>query len=132
MVDYLKIDGQFFCCTEQYYMFYKAKVFNDRKAMSDIMRTRDPKFMKRIGSQVVGFDQSKWFKISIQVMAIATYYKYSLNRDLRLQLFETSGAEIIEVNPTDKRWGIGLPMDDWRIRDKNEWKWVKFGVFVSI
>uniref|UniRef100_A0A915PCA2 NADAR domain-containing protein n=2 Tax=Meloidogyne floridensis TaxID=298350 RepID=A0A915PCA2_9BILA len=125
MVDYLKIDGQFFCCTEQYYMFYKAKVFNDRKAMSDIMRTRDPKFMKRIGSQVVGFDQSKWFKISIQVMAIATYYKYSLNRDLRLQLFETSGAEIIEVNPTDKRWGIGLPMDDWRIRDKNEWKWVK-------
>jgi len=62
-------------------------------------------------------------------MAIATYYKYSLNRDLRLQLFETSGAEIIEVNPTDKRWGIGLPMDDWRIRDKNEWKWVKFGVF---
>jgi len=48
-------------------MFYKAKVFNDRKAMSDIMRTRDPKFMKRIGSQVVGFDQSKWFKISIQV-----------------------------------------------------------------
>uniref|UniRef100_A0A915MZA6 NADAR domain-containing protein n=2 Tax=Meloidogyne incognita group TaxID=654580 RepID=A0A915MZA6_MELJA len=122
MVDYLKIDGQFFCCAEQYYMFYKAKVFNDRKAMSDIMRTRDPKFMKRIGSQVVGFDQSKWFKISIQVMAIATYYKYSLNRDLRLQLFETSGAEIIEVNPTDKRWGIGLPMDDWRIRDKNEWK----------
>ncbi|KAL7074181.1 hypothetical protein ACQ4LE_006569 [Meloidogyne hapla] len=122
MVDYLKIDGQFFCCTEQYYMFYKAKVFNDRKAMSDIMRTKDPKFMKRIGSQVVGFDQSKWFKISIQVMAIATYYKYSLNRDLRLQLFETCGAEIIEVNPTDKRWGIGLPMDDWRICDKNEWK----------
>ncbi|CAK5056568.1 unnamed protein product [Meloidogyne enterolobii] len=111
-------------------MFYKAKVFNDRKAMSDIMRTRDPKFMKRIGSQVVGFDQSKWFKISIQVMAIATYYKYSLNRDLRLQLFETSGAEIIEVNPTDKRWGIGLPMDDWRIRDKNEWKWVMFGSFL--
>ncbi|KAF7639356.1 DUF1768 domain-containing protein [Meloidogyne graminicola] len=122
MVNYLKIDGILFCCTEQYYMFYKARVFNDKQAMSEIMRTRDPKHMKRIGSKIVGFDQSKWFKISIQVMAIATYYKYSLNRDLRLQLFETCGAEIIETNPTDQRWGIGLPMDDWRIRDKSEWK----------
>ena len=57
----------FFCCTEQYYMFYKARVFNDQQAMNDIMRTRDPKLMKRIGSKVIGFDQSKWFKISIQV-----------------------------------------------------------------
>jgi predicted NAD-dependent protein-ADP-ribosyltransferase YbiA (DUF1768 family) len=48
-------------------MYYRAKVFNDQQAMSEIMSTGDPKQMKRIGSRVVGFDQSKWYKVAYQV-----------------------------------------------------------------
>jgi len=51
-------------------MFYKARVFGDRRAMSEIMSTTDPKMMKRIGTQVYGYEQSKWDKISIQVYLI--------------------------------------------------------------
>uniref|UniRef100_A0A914HXX6 NADAR domain-containing protein n=1 Tax=Globodera rostochiensis TaxID=31243 RepID=A0A914HXX6_GLORO len=118
----LIIDGQRYICTEQYYMFYKARVFGDKRAMRQIMVTEDAKLMKKIGANVEGFDQEKWYKIAIQVMVIASVKKYEQNPELRRQLFETSGADLVEVNPTDQRWGIGLAMGDWRVREKRMWK----------
>ncbi|KAL3077919.1 hypothetical protein niasHS_013448 [Heterodera schachtii] len=118
----LIIDGQRFVCTEQYYMFYKARVFGDKRAMRQIMATEEPKIMKKIGANVEGFDQEKWYKIAIQVMVIASVKKFEQNPELRRQLFETSGADLIEVNPTDQRWSIGLGMNDWRVREKQMWK----------
>uniref|UniRef100_A0A183CQZ0 DUF1768 domain-containing protein n=1 Tax=Globodera pallida TaxID=36090 RepID=A0A183CQZ0_GLOPA len=123
----LIIDGQRYICTEQYYMFYKARIFGDKRAMRQIMVTEDAKLMKKIGASVEGFDQEKWYKIAIQVMVIASVKKYEQNPELRRQLFETSGADLVEVNPTDQRWGIGLAMGDWRVREKRMWKLVRGG-----
>lgn len=122
MCEKLVIDDMSFYCTEQYYMFYKARVFSDKEAMKQIMQTKDSKLMKRIGSNVKGFDQDKWYKIAIQVMVIASIKKYEQNPALRRQLFETAGTELVETSPTDERWGIGLSLFDWRLRDKEMWR----------
>lgn len=48
-------------------MYYKAYVFGDLQSAKLIMSTKDPKAMKRIGSEIVGYDQNVWFSISIMV-----------------------------------------------------------------
>lgn len=68
------IIGVNYVCTEQYYMYYKAFVFGDIKNAKLIMATKDPKTMKKIGSEIVGFDQNIWFSISILVNFI--YFKF--------------------------------------------------------
>lgn len=48
-------------------MYYKAFIFGDIKNAKLIMATKNPKVMKKIGSEIVGFNQSVWFSISILV-----------------------------------------------------------------
>lgn len=117
----LTIDGKRFLCTEQYYMYYKAVVFDDVDIMHAIMNETDPKTMKRMGEEVRGFDQRKWFSVSIKVMAIAQLHKYAQDPLLREQLFETDETELVEASPTDIRWGVKLAIDDDRIADKRQW-----------
>ena len=49
-------------------MFWKARIFNDRAKMQEIMLETDPKKMKKMGEKVVGFNQKLWFPVSIQVL----------------------------------------------------------------
>lgn len=51
-------------------MYYKAVVFDDVEIMHAIMNETDPKTMKRMGEEVRGFDQRKWFSVSIKVSKI--------------------------------------------------------------
>lgn len=56
-------------CSEQYYMYYKARVFGDMDTARLIMNATTPREIKRIGTRVRNFDLEKWRKVAIQVRA---------------------------------------------------------------
>lgn len=122
-------------------MYYKAVVFGDHAAAREIMRCRDPKAMKRIGSRVRGFNQRQWYPISIQVglhifllpyynppntlrlqvMMVASRQKYLQNPRLRAELYSTAGSLLVEAAPFDKRWGSGVGMESEAVRRRSRW-----------
>ena len=62
------VDNQTFNCNEQYYMFKKAKTFNDHKTASQILREKDPVEQKKLGSNVAGFNRTVWQSRCLDVM----------------------------------------------------------------
>ena len=133
----LKIAGIQFSCTEQYYMYRKALLFNDYRSMKKILETNNPRKIKQLGRSVYGFQQNIWDKISYKIMKKANYekvyimvlnnfrisfFQYKQNRELRQALLKTRGTTLAEASLFDKRWGIGMSIDNPLIFDRKNWK----------
>ncbi|VDM59917.1 unnamed protein product [Angiostrongylus costaricensis] len=78
---------------------YQALSANDNRAAERIMSERDPKQMKRIGMEIMGFNRDLWDSINSDVMTSALEAKFVQNAQLRIDLPINSPDA---VNPS--RW----------------------------
>jgi len=97
-------------------------MFTDEEMASAILACNNPKNIKKLGSRVRDFDETVWDRKCRDVMMLANYRKYQQNAELRHELLRTMGTELVECNPTDCRWGIGLAMNDNRVFDSRNWR----------
>ena len=111
-----------FSCNEQFIMYSKAKLFNDKVAAESILNETNPLQMKRYGRTVENFDEKVWQEHNERILKNGLYLKFTQNPHLLNKLLDTKGATIVEANPYDQTYGVGLAAFDPNIQDPSKWR----------
>lgn len=111
-----------FSSSEQLFMYFKAKTFNDHEIAMEIARCNDPKIAKELGRKVKLFDNTTWDKVKHLIMETVLYAKFEQNPELKEKLLQTGNKILVEASAKDTIWGIGLSLSDKDIFEKDKWK----------
>jgi ribA/ribD-fused uncharacterized protein len=114
-------DGIVFNSAEQYMMYHKALLFNDKITADKILNASHPKDQKRLGRQVQNFKDDIWIQHCKKIVYNGNLLKFTQNPKLLTNLLKTEG-EFVEASPYDNRWGIGLNEEDAKKLDKSQWQ----------
>lgn len=116
-----------FFCTEQAFMWAKAKYFGDEDIAKAILsETSDPMTCKHLGRMVSNYNDKKWDLVRYSFMYDVNFCKYTQDKELQNKLLDPKfeGKTFVEASPTDKIWGIGLAegIPDHVLDNENNWK----------
>jgi ribA/ribD-fused uncharacterized protein len=111
-----------FFCLEQAFMYSKAMVFRDFETAALILKQTDPKECKRLGRTVRGFNDRAWNERKVNIVYSLCKEKFKQNIALKTFLLSTAGYELVEANPNDAIWGIGVGLDDKHLGNRSFWK----------
>lgn len=114
-------NGVEFVNAEQYMMYHKATTFGDLSIAEKILKSSDPKSMKRLGRQVKGYVDSVWAEKRLSIVTHGSYLKFSQNEKLKEEILKTGNREFVEASPLDLVWGVGLHWSDDLILDRRNW-----------
>lgn len=106
--------------SEQAFMWEKAMHFKDVVISEMILKTPNPADVKKLGRQVIGYDDVEWSKVRYKYMFDVCLQKFSQNQSLKLELLNKSN--FVEASPYDRIWGIGMMEGDFGIENPNNWK----------
>lgn len=108
--------------SEQYFMWLKARHFNDYSSACKIYACTTPKEAKDLGRHVKNFDVNVWDKICEDYMYIACLAKFKtpeMKKFISDRMFDN--RHFVEGSKTDKIWGVGIDWTDNSIGDENNW-----------
>lgn len=102
-----------FNCSEQLFMWCKAKQFKDENVAREILKLNyNPKRAKSLGRQVSPYDDNVWNNAREDVMYFTIKMKF-MNGDKKFRdyLLSTGDAVLVEASPYDKIWGCGIGLN---------------------
>ena len=116
-----------FFCSEQAFMWMKAKYFHDEDTAKLILAEKsDPMKVKMLGRQVRNYDDEQWAAVRRRFMEIACLAKLKQNKPMADALCDKAynGKTFVEASPIDTIWGIGLGLDtaDSVLVDETKWR----------
>lgn len=109
-------------CMEQYMMFEKARLFQDREIEQLIMNCNVPKEIKSLGRKVKNFDETIWNEVKYTIVVNGNYYKFMGNSKLRKFLLSTQEKILVEASPYDAIWGIKMDERDLNSLFPEKWQ----------
>lgn len=116
------IRGIRFNSVEQCMMYSKAMLFHDIVRANQILKTRDFRYMKKLGREVNNYDEFEWSAFRFNIVKTAVQAKFSQNKDLAARLISTGNALLAECAVHDRIWGIGLSMTDHNRLNPAKWR----------
>jgi ribA/ribD-fused uncharacterized protein len=116
-----ELGGVHYATSEHYMMAQKARTFGDVEAFEQILASKSPEEVKKIGRRVRDFDAQIWSERSIEVVLEGNIAKFSQNSRLGIWLRDSAPSVLVEASPEDAIWGIGLHRDDPRAKDPSAW-----------
>ena len=115
-------EGVKYSSMEQYMMYQKAVLFNDRSAAQKIRAISDVGKIKALGRAVEGYDDLVWNGMRQVIVYKGLMEKFRQNEALKEKLLATRPHILAECAVQDRIWGIGLSMKDEKRFDMNEWQ----------
>ncbi|WP_281557063.1 NADAR family protein [Thalassomonas sp. RHCl1] len=116
------VDGRHYPTAEHYMMARKALLFKDQSAFEKILAAATPGEAKKLGRNVMGFDDKVWQKQRFAIVVEANLAKFSQLPELKAFLLDTGERVLVEASPVDNIWGVGLAADDMAIEDPANWQ----------
>lgn len=110
-----------FNCCEQWMMYSKAELFNDIAVMKQVLETKDPKEMKKLGRQIKEFNKEVWDAKAPSIVTLGNTMKFSQNPELWKILDKTENKLLVEAADYDTIWGIGLKAEDAVNLEQSKW-----------
>lgn len=107
---------------EHYMMAEKARLFEDRESLRQIIAAKNPGEAKRLGRGIQGFDDSHWVEHRLQIVIEGNLAKFGQHPALKEYLINTQNRVLVEASPQDRIWGIGLAVDHPAAENPNLWK----------
>jgi len=102
-------------------MYQKALLFMDFNIADKIMKTNNPEIHKELGRKVSEFNGLIWDNCKKHIVYNGLKAKFYQNLDLLKQLLVTKGT-LVEANPYDAIWGIGLRETDREAQNRKTWR----------
>ncbi|GMT23834.1 hypothetical protein PFISCL1PPCAC_15131, partial [Pristionchus fissidentatus] len=118
----IHVDGNDFATSEQYFMWTKAKIFDDIETADEIINAQSPGEARKLGRKVRNFNEKVWNETSNRMMVVACYRKFQQNAALRKSLLATAGSVLVEASPSDRIWGIGLGVNHADGSNPEKWR----------
>lgn len=122
--EYMGESHEFFC-TEQAFMWAKARLFNDPVMSKAILAEKDdPLECKHCGRWVQGYDDKKWAEVRYNIMRDVNFAKYSQYEPFKNRILnpEFDGKTFVEASPSDGIWGIKMSIKEKGVLDERNWK----------
>ncbi len=119
-------DGVIYSSNEQYFQYQKAIHHGDRVRGREILQTDDPGKCKYLGNQVKITDMKQWEEECMDIMFKGCLYKFSQNPKLCDFLMSTGETVLVEANPKDNLWSVGLHLNDGDVFKPTKWKGKNF------
>ena len=114
-----------FFCTEQAFMWAKAKFFGDVETAKKILEViGDPMECKKLGRLVQNYDDEKWSEVRYEVMRDVNFARFNqcLYHHNKFLNPEFDGKTFVEASPIDGIWGIKMGIKDKGVLDERNWK----------
>lgn len=120
-------ESNHFFCTEQAFMWAKAKTFGDDESAKKILAVKDnPMECKKLGRGVKNYDDAEWAKVRYDIMVEVNYARFSQDLNLLKKILnpDFDGKTFVEASPYDGIWGIrlGIGIPEHVLNDEKNWE----------
>lgn len=105
------IDGITYKTAEHWMMAQKAVLFEDERTQEKIIACNTPAEAKKLGRQVLGFDEITWNDNRYDIVRLGNIHKFNQHPIFADYLLATADRVIAESSPVDTIWGTGLSPD---------------------
>lgn len=116
------VDYVIFSSLEQYMMYSKACLFDDKEIAEQILSTSDVDTIKALGRKVRNYDDTVWNGMRQIIVYNGLYEKYQQNPELCEKLLATGNKLLVECAIQDQIWANGLNINDAKNQDIHSWK----------
>lgn len=117
------VDGVTYNSSEQYMMAQKVLLFGRKDLAVQIMATDDPHTEKHIaGQHFPEYDDALWGAKCYETVKKGVKAKFEQNPELKQELLATGNALLCECAPHDKKWGIGIGLDNPDYQHPDRWR----------